>query len=130
MKHIKLIFLLLVATAFLACEKTPDTPPVVKMTHEVRSNGTITFVAKAQDRPVIMFHWWIRRNGEIINRTAGASLAGYADQSTPEHGGWRYFDTDEITVKWDKVGDIYTATLEYYDEQYNSYHVSDTDTIK
>ena len=70
-----------------------------------------------------MFHWWIRCNGEIISRIPGKSLAVHGD-------GWDYFDRDEVSVKYKKHGEKYNATLEYYDEQYNNYLVSDEVTIE
>lgn len=122
MKHIQFFFLILVSSIFFACEQTSQ-PPVVKITHEVRKNNTIAFVAKAETRPVIMFYWWIRCNGEVVGKVAGNSLAEY-------NGTWTYHDTDSIKIENAKSGDVYSATLEYYDEQHRNYYTSDMVTIQ
>ena len=128
MKHIKLFFLVLAMSLFCACEK-PTQETVVTVTHEIiqsdtheiQQSDTIAFIATAQPRPVVMFYWWIRRNGTIIKKVAGNSLSEY-------DGSWTSHYTDTVFVKATNKG-VYSATLEYYDGQ-DKYFVGDEVTIQ
>ena len=121
MKHIKFLFLVLAMSLFCACEK-PTQEAVVTVTHEIQPNtNTIAFAATAKPRPVVMFYWWIRRNGTIIKKVAGNSLSEY-------DGSWTSHYTDTVFVKATDKG-VYSATLEYYDGQ-DKYFVGDEVTIQ
>ena len=125
MKHTKLILLVFAVIAFIACEK-PQTHPVVHIKHEVKNttqnDGYIRFVAYTETDPAIMFYWWIRKNGVDVIKGAASSLAIY-------NGEWQQFQTDTASVMITGDG-LYTATLRYYDSEYNAYYATDSVRIQ
>ena len=121
MKHTKIILLAFAVIAFIACEK-PQTHPVVHIKHEVKNvtqnDSCIEFVAYTEADPAIMFYWWIRKNGVDIMKGEASSLAIY-------NGEWQQFKTDTASVMISGNG-LYTATLRYYDSEYNTYYAKDS----